>query len=102
MWKQLLCPPDLGHHVLNAASAPPMAAHGLRPQAKGAMRRAPSGGVEGDVGIEYERDGILCKIEVALDNFHDERQPVEIIDHGTIRVVKNLTIFSEADAGNVF
>src|SRR5438270_8375504 len=75
-----------------------MSTESLRPQAKCALRRASTGGVQGDEWIQQERDVVTSNIQIALIYVGHVRQSVEVFDLRTVRIVDNTSILSVGDS----
>ena len=83
----LLGPLHLGGDVVGGALAPGVAGEGLGPEAEGALGGAAAGGVEGDVGVEEERDVVLGDVHVALVDLGGPGHGVEVFDLGAVGIV---------------
>ena len=66
------------------ARAVAMPAHGLRPEAEGALRAAAPTGVERDVGMQQVPDEVVLDLEVALVDVHHERQPIHLLQRRAV------------------
>ena len=96
---------DLRHfsrHIVGGALAPRMSAQSLRPQAERALRRAAARGVERNVGMQQERHVVTRNVEIALVDVGDVRQRIQILNLRRVRIVHDLAILQERNAGNLF
>src|SRR6516225_8239702 len=76
VFKRLL---DFPCHVVGRASPPGVPGKGLRPHAEGTKRRTSPGGIEGNKGMQQERDVIALDFQIALVDVRSERQGVELL-----------------------
>ena len=67
-------------------------AHGLRPEAKGTLRRAAPARVVRDVGMLEVADGVVLDRQVARIHVHHARQRIEVRDDRALRVVRHLAL----------
>ena len=74
-----------GGDVVGGTLAPRMSAQRLRPQAERALRRTSARGVERDVGVQQERHVVARDIEVALVDFGDVGQSIQIAESAARR-----------------
>ena len=79
-----------------------MSAQSLRPQAERALRRTAARGVKRDVGVQQERHVVTGHVEIALVNVGDVRKRIQILNLRRIRIVHDLAVLQEGNAGNVF
>jgi len=84
--KELLGVGHLGCHIVGRALAPCMAGESLGPEAEGALRRAATGAVERDVGVQKERNVVLGDVEVPVIYLGGPGHLVELF-RGNLRAV---------------
>ena len=85
--KVFLCQRDFLGDIFGAAHAVTVAAHGLRPQAEGAVRFAAAAGVHRHVGVFQVADEIIFDLEVTLIDLGDEGQLIHVFECGALGVV---------------
>ncbi len=73
----------------------------LRPEAERALRRAAAGGVERNVGMQQKRHVVILDVEIALVDFGDMRQRVEILNLRSVGIVHDFSILQKRNAGNL-
>ena len=75
-----------------------MAGVRLRPQAERAHRRASARSVERKERIQQERDVVARDVQIALVDFRDPGQRVQILDDRPFGIVDDLAVLAIADA----
>src|SRR5262249_22244097 len=75
---------DLGRHVARAARAIAVAADGLRPQTKSALRPAAAARVQRNVRMQQVTDEVVLDDEIALVDIGDKRQLVHVFEDGPV------------------